>query len=276
MLIGISFIVCSLIYMLLLCSVYFTKKRRKTTETEIYASLLVLNVIGLILELACCFTVQHMEEIPILNLICNRAYLVYFATFVSLFTIYIYIACSKTEEIDKIGTIKFNKTERIINIVVYTLLLGSVLFLPLQYHNEPDAVYSYGMAANALTIACGIFMILDFINIFMNLKKVKKMKNGEISDPIYDDTTGYYVVVKMIDNNSDAAYKDACDSAIENAQTQEFNTWYQEEEAKHKVKVNTDLWTDVTVGSVTTDIVTVEDLEKMNEDASSDDASSSK
>ena len=109
-----------------------------------------------------------------------------------------------------------------------------------------------------------------------NLKKVKKMKNGEISDPIYDDTTGYYVVVKMIDNNSDAAYKDACDSAIENAQTQEFNTWYQEEEAKHKVKVNTDLWTDVTVGSVTTDIVTVEDLEKMNEDASSDDASSSK
>ena len=176
MLIGISFIVCSLIYMLLLCSVYFTKKRRKTTETEIYATLLVLNVIGLILELACCFTVQHMEEIPILNLICNRAYLVYFATFVSLFTIYIYIACSKTEEIDKIGTIKFNKTERIINIVVYTLLLGSVLFLPLQYHNEPDAVYSYGMAANALTIACGIFMILDFINIFMNLKKLNKKK----------------------------------------------------------------------------------------------------
>ena len=64
--IGMSFIICSLIYLLLLCTVYFTKKRIKTTETEIYAQLLVLNVIGLVLELACCYTVQHMEDIPIL------------------------------------------------------------------------------------------------------------------------------------------------------------------------------------------------------------------
>ena len=174
--IGMSFIVCSLIYMFLLCTVYFSKKRIKTTETEIYAQLLVLNVIGLILELACCFTVQNMDEIPILNLICNRAYLVYFATFVTLFTIYIYVACSKTEEVDKSGIIKFNKYEKIINFSIYAILLTSVLLLPLQYNNEPNAVYSYGLATDALTAACGIFMIIDFINIFINIKKLNKKK----------------------------------------------------------------------------------------------------
>ena len=86
--IGISFIICSLIYVILLCVVYFTKKRVKTMETEIYAQLLVLNAVGLILELLCCYTVININEIPLLNMICNRLYLIYFATFVSLFMLY--------------------------------------------------------------------------------------------------------------------------------------------------------------------------------------------
>lgn len=106
-----------------------------------------------------------------------------------------------------------------------------------------------------------------------NLKKVKKMKNGEVSQAFLDETSGYYVVVKMINNNSDEAYKKACDDAVKEKQTEAFNNWYTGEEAKHKVNMNNDLWTDVTVGTVTTDIVTADDLKDMQEDSS--DASSS-
>ena len=176
MLIGVSFIICSLLYMILLCVVYFSKKRIKTSETDIYAILLILNVIGLILELLCCFTVLHMEDMPILNLVCNRAYLVYFATFVYLFTIYVYIVCSKTNKVDKNEIIKFNKTEKVINTAVYTILIASVLFLTLYYNNEPNAVYSYGLATDILTLACVIFMVVDFINIFLNIKNLNKKK----------------------------------------------------------------------------------------------------
>lgn len=101
-----------------------------------------------------------------------------------------------------------------------------------------------------------------------NLKKVKKLKNGAVSDPIYDEDSGYYIVVKMINNNSEEAYKTACDNAIKTAQENAFNTWYQEEEEKHKIKINNDIWTDVNIGYVTTDIVTLEDLNDMNEDSS--------
>lgn len=101
-----------------------------------------------------------------------------------------------------------------------------------------------------------------------NLKKLKKLKNGQVSQAFLDETTGYYVVVKMIDNNSQEAYKTACDEAVEAKQEEAFNNWYTEEVAKHKIDVNTDIWTDVVLGTVTTDIVTAEDLNDMREDSS--------
>ncbi len=101
-----------------------------------------------------------------------------------------------------------------------------------------------------------------------NLKKIRKMKNGEISDAILDDSTGYYVVVKMINNNSNAAYQTACDDAISSAQDDAYQTWFDKQAENAKYTVNNDVWSEVTIGAVTTDIVTAEDLEKMKEDSS--------
>jgi len=101
-----------------------------------------------------------------------------------------------------------------------------------------------------------------------NLKQVKKMKNGQVSQAFLDESSGYYVVVKMINNNSQEAYKTACDDAIKTKQEEAFTNWYTEEETKHKIDINTDIWTDVALGTVTTDIVTAEDLNDMNEDSS--------
>ena len=171
MIIGISFITCNLIYLLLLCIAYFLKKKIKTVETEIYAKLLILNVIGLILELACCYTVIHMEEIPITNIIANRLYLIYFSTFISLFTMYVYIICCKHEKI-----ITFNKIEKAFITIIYAALILCVTLLPLKYYHANDAVYSYGEAVDILTLACCIYMLIDFICIFKNLKKLNKKK----------------------------------------------------------------------------------------------------
>ena len=99
-----------------------------------------------------------------------------------------------------------------------------------------------------------------------NLKKIKKMKNGTVSDVILDEN--YYVVVKMVDNNSEEAYKTACDDAIKAKQNSAYSDWYDKEQEKYDVVVNTDVWTDVVIGTVTTDIVTAEDLEKMKGDSS--------
>lgn len=106
------------------------------------------------------------------------------------------------------------------------------------------------------------------------LKQIKSMKKGEISDIIKDEKSGYVLFVKMVDNNSNDSYKKACDSAIESAQNDAYDTWYQGILENYKVSTNSDVWDDVTIGSVTTDIVTAADLEKMNNDSS--DATSGK
>ena len=51
-------------------------------------------------------------------------------------------------------------------------------------------------------------------------------------------------------------------------QNSAYSDWYDKEQEKYDVVVNTDVWTDVVIGTVTTDIVTAEDLEKMKGDSS--------
>lgn len=102
-----------------------------------------------------------------------------------------------------------------------------------------------------------------------NLKEIKSMKNGEISKVYYDKDTSVYIFVKMIDNNSTASYQKACDSAVKEAQNTKYNELLKKLEKNYKISINDDVWNDVTIGTVTTDIVTAEDIAAMAEDASS-------
>lgn len=102
-----------------------------------------------------------------------------------------------------------------------------------------------------------------------NLKKIKALKNGEISEAFIDDSAGYYVFVKMTDNNSTESYETECDNAIKAAQEKKYEEWYNSLKGGYTVKVNDEIWDDVTIGAVTTSIVTAEDLQAMSEEASS-------
>ena len=103
-----------------------------------------------------------------------------------------------------------------------------------------------------------------------NLKKIKAMENNEVSGVIKDESTGYYMVVKMIDNNSTKSYDEACDTAIEDAKNTAYYGWLDEIMKNYKIKVYDSVWNDVTIGTVTTGIVTADDLAKMAEDDSSE------
>ena len=176
MIIGMSFIACSFIYTLLLCIVNFSKKRINTIETQIYNKLLLLNLIGLALEFLCCLTVKNMDQVPVLNIAVNRLYLIYFASFITLFTLYIYIVCNKASVLNSGSALKLTKKEKRITVFAYAILLAGVIILPLNYHSDPNAVYSYGPAADILSLFCSIYMLMDFISIGKNIKKLNKKK----------------------------------------------------------------------------------------------------
>ena len=102
-----------------------------------------------------------------------------------------------------------------------------------------------------------------------NLKKIKKMKNGEISGVITDSSTGYTMLIKMVNNNSNKSYDSACDEAITSAKQTAYNEWLAKLEKKHQIKKYDSVWNDVKIGTVTTSIVTADDLSKMAEADSS-------
>ena len=75
MYLGVVLIVCSLIYSLLISYIYFSKKRAKIQETKVYDALVGVNIVNLILELLCCYTVYNIDKMPFLTEVINRLFL---------------------------------------------------------------------------------------------------------------------------------------------------------------------------------------------------------
>ncbi len=171
---SIFFQLCSLFYIFLLIVVYFSKKRLKSVENRLYILLAITNFLGLFLDIFSVFTIRNMNTHPILNFYISKFYLIYLLTWITLFTIYIFIISTKNksnaktkEYITKIFTI-FS--------IIYSLLVIAIIVLPLYYFNENNVVYSYGPSASLLYIVSGIYMIIWIICMISNLKNIKSKK----------------------------------------------------------------------------------------------------
>lgn len=171
MYLGIALITCSLIYSLLVLFVYFSKKRANIQETKIYDALVGVNIINLILELLCCYTVYNINNLPfIATELTNRLFLLIIFYWQTLFTIYIYIISFKKNYNDKLD---FNKPIGKIAIVAWIIMIVGLVFLPLEYYNKNGLVYSYGMSANFLYVIVVIYLIIWIV---CYIKKVNKDK----------------------------------------------------------------------------------------------------
>ena len=83
MTIGVTVITCSILYSILLSIVYFSKPRIENNENKIYSILIRITLIGLFLELFCCFLIPLKDTnmiFNIINMIFNRAFIIYLVT----------------------------------------------------------------------------------------------------------------------------------------------------------------------------------------------------
>ena len=85
---GVSFSSLSLFYSILLTITYFKKRRAKNYETKLYGWLIITNLIGLVLAIACYFFVLNKETYEIANFIISRFYLIYLTTWIMILTMY--------------------------------------------------------------------------------------------------------------------------------------------------------------------------------------------
>lgn len=174
--VGLTVIVISLIYSILVSIVYFSKKRVNTTENKLYSILMRLNIFGLILEILCCFFVYFHKKSSIFaffNVVSNKLFLVYLLTWLIVFTVYVFFIsfCRKESFKEKI----MQNKRRIYSFlaIVYLIILTLVSLLPLYYFNDGVYVYSYGPATNILFYFGVICIVFSFFCIFKNLNTIR-------------------------------------------------------------------------------------------------------
>lgn len=171
---GIGFSLISLFYSILLTIVFFCKKTLPLLENKKYSQLIIINLIGLILAIACYYTVMYNDVIPITNFIVSRLYLVYLAFWITTFTQYICIISYQS-----LNKNKFLKSYKFVNeIFLISEITVSILsfILPLNYYSNNGVVYSFGPASNLAFVYGFILEVLCIIFMFKNKKEIKQKK----------------------------------------------------------------------------------------------------
>lgn len=160
------FLISSLFYNLLVTIIYFHKERIKTKENKIYSLLIIINLIGIIIDMS-SVTMVRLGIHNALFFIINKVYMLYLLCWITTFTYYIL-----TISLDEKYHDRLKKIVSVITIISATLILA----LPLYAHLENNVFYTYGPSASASYIVGGIYTLIAVISMLLNFKRIKKIK----------------------------------------------------------------------------------------------------
>ena len=112
---GLSFIICGFLINFVILFSFFSKKRIKSNETNIFSCLIICNLIGLFIEFFCNLLAKSGLEPGFFGIFITKSYLMYLIIWLLFFSIYISIITLKSYEKNKLimyhnyNFFKFNK-----------------------------------------------------------------------------------------------------------------------------------------------------------------------
>lgn len=160
------FTIAILIFNILLVCVYFSKKRVNNFETTTYKYLTISNMISSVLAIASYLTIKYMKHVPVLNEIVSKSLLVSYLIWLLIFTSYLIgVSDKRTFKVNNIFKTNIIK-------LICLIFFVAISVCPLSYHNENNIIYSYGIAANVVYALTFLMVILWFVIIIKNRKKL--------------------------------------------------------------------------------------------------------
>ena len=160
--------IISLIYMISLSVIFITKKKINSIENKLFKNIMVVNLIGLVIEITCFLLGYYNVKNIILCKTMVKLYLIYLVSFVMIFTIYLLYISSKTKNI--------MKWQKILNIIYYIISILLLSILPINLVNKNGAIYANGLAANASYALIAVYIIVWYVVLFKNFKTIKNKK----------------------------------------------------------------------------------------------------
>ena len=165
---GIFFPISALPIIITIILTFNLKKHIKTTETRIYNMLIITNLIGLIIELACAVACRIYDINRILSLFILKSYLVYLIVWTAIFSSYIFRI---SKEVD-------NKLLTQLHLVFLSCIIVIIYILPLNVviKNDFQIFYTEGMGANFCYFISFIYVVAILIVMLKNFKNLKNRK----------------------------------------------------------------------------------------------------
>ena len=169
--VGFTFSVVSLFYSILLTIIFFSKERLITLENKVYSWAIIANLIGVILAISSYFLILRVDELPIINIIIAKGYLIYLLSYISILTLYVLLISSNKPKEEK-----NNYFDKCFNIVFILLLIFSfiIIVLPIYFYHKGNVVYTYGPSANVVYL---ISLIYIFVWIIFMLRQYQHLKS---------------------------------------------------------------------------------------------------
>ena len=158
----------SLVYMIFFAFGFFTKKKIRTSELNIFTGLIISNIISLIVEiLLVVFILTNNPLLDITLKIFNMCILLY----VWMFGLYSYLTVRKNGEVINVKDKLFK-----LYVVFYLVCSFIILMLPVNINLEDYKQYSYGPSVNFLFVAIGTVVTITIGLLIPNIKKLKSRK----------------------------------------------------------------------------------------------------
>lgn len=158
-------------FSILIMILFFKKEHIHSIETKIYKNLLVINFVGLIIELLCTGASKIYNTSPLLSNFIYKSYLVYLLTWTSFFTYYVYrVSRTSIDEISKYKKMLIIVCGIIINLIVYLLPIDVVI------KDEFKTRYTTGLSVNFSYVISGILVFFILIVLFKNRKNIRQKK----------------------------------------------------------------------------------------------------
>ena len=139
---SIGFSICALVFLSLVGIMYLSKKKYKNLENNIFAFMLVFTIVLLILEIVCVYTMSIRDEIPKLNEVLCREYILGTIIWTTSFIAYIWSLGTRNKKVK-------NKRKRNVILTILLFAIISILFViscfsPITYSGGSGELYVIG------------------------------------------------------------------------------------------------------------------------------------
>lgn len=162
---GLCFQIASFVFILILNIIFFGKKTIKTEETKVFGGVLLLNLVGVIIDI-CSTSLSIFDKQGFLLVFVSKLYLIYLGALSLLFIYYtIYISSSKKN---------LNKLKLFLYIILF-ILSAVIMATPLYNYHNGNIVYTYGLSVDILKVEGFLsYLFIIFVIIFNKKKKNAK------------------------------------------------------------------------------------------------------